>query len=546
MNSRAVSGEILTERGITLVTFMLFLPVILVAVAFVLDLGYHSLILQELKVATNAAALAGTRSLVGRNSNGVQCPNEQCWEEARKVAMATLGEQQLRGGRDQSLDVTYVPEYAADLCNVLDLSMDRNLKVTVERGIWGRFDRESSVYTFRSLDGFKSKEGNCGSPDVTPVFNNPSRFIIANAVRVTVSRPRTPYSIGRYLGYDTSNLSASSVAVVNTPRGVRAAPFALAPCTLLKRSGNREVFDPRDLDAEDRLFRHGAVNAEESGHPAFLYRIQSRSSSANPAPCPGICPLGVEPDLGYRHFFGVVGEPGAIDTSKETIARMFGVSGGKEEDGTKESFIGEPFAVLDEGLNDVNLFRDLLAEKVFRNDNTFSSVFGSFPEPLEHKIDKSCGLNARLTFGLCPGYRANPWRGLNFFLDPHVSRVFGDQCAKKPRARPDYQPSELNRGVWKARIPIIEALDEESPSCDLYMKREGRNFSHFRWTIVGFASVNIFDFGLGEAALFPSSNPLPCSYVRGRISREDIFIADSEETPFDPTGKVVPRIALVE
>ncbi len=524
LKKRLPTNENGNENGVVFFLLCLLVPVIMLCVALVVDLGYHALIQQELKTATNAAAHAGAISLSQPyTTTGGGCPSKACWEEARKVALRVLGEHQVHGGEERDLDLTRDQAFYNNSNCYSFRPASKNVTIKVERGLWGRFDG-TEKFSFKSLDRPLSTESEeegaeMSCPESEKRLDNGGGFLIANAVKVSVTRPQTRYFIARYFGFSEASLETSSVAAFISGSSERVAPFALAPCTLLKGEDttNSSIYSANDLSGTDRIFIQDDPRTLKPAIPSFLYRVEPAGTPDLPLCTEKLCIGDQGRNHEYKNLRGVVGEPGKKDTSKEKIRDYLTLSADLQS-----ASIGEPFAPLKEGFEEYDIFGDILVEDIFQTVYSYSSVFNSKPGIFEEKFT-CAGVDFGRIGGICPGMRANPNKGLNSFLDPHYPWYFQERCDEDNLQRPPTRDLLAEGGVWQVRIPLIETLDQKRLiSCDSYTSRSAEEW---KWTIVGFITVNLFDFALNEPNLLLPDTP--CTYVRGRISSNDLFFADA-------------------
>ena len=251
------------QEGITLITVVLIIPLILLAVAgvllfFMIELGRY-----EAQTAAESAALAASQEL---------CASRECWGSARLAAAAALNRQRVQNsiGYDSQL-----PDLQLMFADFKDREADtltgayqwdlpaENLIVKIERGIYHDINADPQVVEMR----FESLETPTGL--VPPQTSRGSmidkaipRHMISNAVKVVVERPQLESALPGIL--DLGHIIVGSAIAVTggiVEKPIVVAPVAIPLCGLLNTNGD---FDSKTAARTDKLITAADRNCPDS------------------------------------------------------------------------------------------------------------------------------------------------------------------------------------------------------------------------------------------------------------------------------------------
>ncbi len=273
------SRKLRSESGFAILLFALILPVVIILVYYAFNYNYADVVLTELQVAADNAAVGGSSKL---------CPRPECYKEAKRTALELLINHDVLAGlkSQHSLNVQAIRD---SLSNFTDLEAEKvnwpisnNLIIRVERGFWGAWNSTGGAEFFTSFED--ETANNSGFPSQHPGI---PVAMIANAVRVQISRPQTGA-----LGSGTLALAANATAVAGKVGSVESAPVALPICNLVNSDGKYygdsilsgnladKAKDDNDLCLGDRIFAR--ADRFEPQAQTLLNRINATLPAGTP------------------------------------------------------------------------------------------------------------------------------------------------------------------------------------------------------------------------------------------------------------------------
>lgn len=241
-----MSVPIQRENGIVIALTAIIIVALVGVVAMLVHYGYLSSVQTELQAAADSAALTATGRLNTATTG---------WSDAREAAVRALNEFHVLSGvgDDQSFNLS-LEQVGVEW----DLADEKNLKVRIERGLWMPA-KPNAPATFTSFEG-EWQTNNPGIP----------RYAAANAVRVSLERPKTRIFGSPFGGVPEYSVSATSIALRGPMESVCVAPFAIPVCALLDKDGE---FQREDICQGDRLFtRVDRYCADETSDAECLVR----------------------------------------------------------------------------------------------------------------------------------------------------------------------------------------------------------------------------------------------------------------------------------
>ena len=281
------------QRGITLLAVVLIVPLILMVVVGVLFFLMLELSRYEAQSAAESAALAASQEL---------CASRECWANARLAAAATLSRQRVQNsiGYDSRL-----PDLESRFVDFKDREADaltaaakwevpaENLAVRIERGIYHDVNPDPLITEMR-FDSLETPQGS--TPPQTSrgdLYDKAiPRYVIANAVQVSVERPQLTSPIPGVLSLGRFTVgTALAVTGGIAERPIVVAPIAIPLCGLLNASGD---FDPIAAAKTDKLITAADRNcpddkcgtglstadmAAEKMLPAFLTDLKAEDAA---------------------------------------------------------------------------------------------------------------------------------------------------------------------------------------------------------------------------------------------------------------------------
>ncbi|MCB0346367.1 MAG: hypothetical protein KDD66_14705 [Bdellovibrionales bacterium] len=560
-----------TEHGSYAVLSACVITALITFAGYSLNSTYARSVTNELQAAADAASHAAAKAL---------CASEECWDNARdiafKVIFAQLYEQMtgelsstcpLRdvgggasgGGEDDGWNACAAMQSGADqragfLRGGLNANGFFNIKnPIIERGRWTPEQGFESVEGTPLLGGINSWQNeHPGEP----------RTMVANAVRVKLTREHITIVEMPFEPWNHS-VSVEAVAVADTIKEEKVAPFAIPVCALMELNGAHADFQ-RDISKADRLFTradrycpsgdcdtlpafpYGTCENDPARHaddPNTLYLADSTvaqtvidamglpftaSEEGHYCLTQHMKPLVHDDEVaggdnwalhnrqGYSQIwnhYGVVGLPegagGRADLTEAEVQDKLTQALVDRVD--INARIGEPYYILPGGLS----------SQIAGND-IWSIISGS-SAPNEDRIsvaDSGMGTVERnLNF-----YYASPGHGA-WLNDMTATKTIHNQGLCKSmrleintagsvvngeEARIPYSPRQASPDdvpVWRIKVPVIADVDaDERTTCpglkgvqDADDVGTPPNPDH-RWEIVGFVTAEIFDVSIGEDA----------------------------------------------
>lgn len=265
-----------SETGAIFLWLTVLLPLILLLGSYLYFSNSATLIRSQLQLASDAASLAGSRTL---------CSKRSCYNDAITAAATTLLNYTAHGGNGNnslSVDMDDLIENDEDDDSYTEPAVwnypERNLKVSILRGFWIEVnDTTKTVFDCAATSTdefcFESMEGNWQEEHP----GMPVR-LIANSVKVEVQRTNVT-GIFNLLSSVNSIVTGSSVALAGPLGEEVIAPFAIPVCALLDDDGD---FNKEDVCKGDRLFTRSDRYLPEKAD------IASVSDYIDKYPWPGI------------------------------------------------------------------------------------------------------------------------------------------------------------------------------------------------------------------------------------------------------------------
>lgn len=435
------------ERGATLILFVLCLVPFILVIGYAMNVSYLGYMQGQLQAATDAGAHSGTASL---------CSSSKCWDESIEAAKSVI-QQHIMPAALGEYDSIEFPKKG----NYWDLGIDKSLHVIIERG-W------ITSKGFESLEG-SWQEHNTGVP----------RFVIANAVRVSISRSDiTPFL--SYFGVNAPTITTVAIAQKGSDGEACIAPFALHVCSLLDSSG--EFLGGEHLCYSDRIF--SAVSSTNQKKPGFFYDPVFAAQGVLETPdqeC--IWQSNSYGDGGQiSDNYGVVGVPKGESTSEDDIRNNH-----LDKKCPYKAKIGDEFVVIAKGFGS-SVTDNVMWEQISNslgtlnpNDHpSFSTTFGGI-EPNIKYHDNTCTIN---DLGVCGSHR---------FGFPNINTGSSDVgCSPLFLGKP--VTSDIDTPIWRVAIPVIAEMGSANASCGL---NDPGYSASAKYIIIGFVTLHVFDTYIG-------------------------------------------------
>lgn len=442
-----------TERGATLILLVICLAPFILLIGYAMNVSYLGYVQGQLQTATDAGAHAGTASL---------CSSKKCWDESIDATKNVIQQH-------------VMPAALGDYDNIIfpqgegpnwDLGKNKSLHITIERG-W------ITSKGFESLEG-SWQNNNTGVP----------RFVIANAVRVSISRSNIDTFLS-YFGVDASTITTISVAQKGVGGEACIAPFALHVCSLLTSSGEFQGGDQQHICSSDRIF--GAVDSTNQQKPGFFYDpvyAVSGVSKITDSACTWQSPS--YGDGGQiADNYGVIGVPKGESTSEDDIRNNH-----LNKKCPYSAKIGDEFVVIPKGFEN-NVTDNVMWEQISnslgkldaKDHPAYSTALGGI-EPNSKHYDSDCKTN---DLGVCGSHRFGFPNG-----EPGSSNVGCEQTFLGNLLK-----SNIDTPIWQVRVPIIAQMGDTAPPCGT---SDPGYTTSANYVIIGFAMLNVFDTHIGDNA----------------------------------------------
>lgn len=506
-----------SQHGVVLPMLALTIPVLLLIVGLVATILHQRAITASLQTISDIAAKAGSAAA---------CSTRECFQDSRTIAMNLIENHFLQTTGTLNRDET------VSSWNIGDNT------VTIQRGRW---------LDGRGFEAFENswQLANPGIP----------AFAAYNAVNVQIQRNNILSIFPALLeGSLTSQVQATAVA--RRPASAeRVPPFAIPICSLLNDEGN---FDKTTVCDADRLFTEsnrycppGNPNCNiipDFSYSPFTYTdmpVNDVSRIYNHDPNVILQDLsGGLSIMGCSYFsqqypraaqnFGVVGmvpnslsDPERKIVTREEVEAVLDSVEGKQNNVA----IGDPFAILDEGLTtqQAGIRVEELQDNPLGNRSEYVDFAGSVGWEIINFLNMSfigmqerggcdgnsiTGIARRQTFGVCRSTRNHWGRPIN--IDGSI-RVDG-MWRRFLNFIGESGPLNMDQGVinpkkmWKVRLPVIAEAGSSGRPC---MGLQGSTIDPLPSTrsdettfqIIGFITSYIYDSDIGEGpAKFP---PVP-------------------------------------
>lgn len=506
------------ERGIVAVLTAILSAILFGVLALAINHGYASLIQREVRAAADAAAHAATVSLCGTTA---------CWEDAKAAALNTLRRYAVHGRLGDAAGIDLDPDGGP-------VWEDRtsNWRIAIERGRWLPGGR------FVSLEAEPSHSGSA----------EPLRMA-ANAVRVSVKRPKVPYlAVPAWLAGESYSVESRATAVKGSPEAACVAPFALPVCALVHNG----EFSQNGQTVADRFFTRAnrycdGEDAETAGCRAIVpesFYTPTGDFEDGVTVAPPACSWNNTRFEEPSDHFGVVGLPESSGSVTESRVREV------IENATRPCVparLGEVFRVLRDGLTepetDDALWRQISVSYDGRDPThpQYASVYGMSAGTKHHDEGACSGVPAAgLGWGACNSrrYVYNGVHARTYFPEERFGHGFRPGAIESSVTWPAVSPATP---LWRVQIPVIAPRGESTLECPGAAATGADDpwvSSHREYEIIGFVPMNLFDTDVGAP---PPLNPSLITHDSWDENGSDTvwgFNRARDAAPEEPTGAV--------
>jgi len=401
MKQRMNSSELIRkEKG----SVMIFVAVIIFAAVIVVGLlienSRKSLSAKNVQDSVDAAALAAVAEMNG---------SAKGWANAKSSAVKVIQQQDIHGAKelqDLVLDQWSPDSDCGGPCtndpfdpavNSGNFGVSGNVQVKVERGFYW-YDEDEGAEIFHSVEGndpdmeldyldITIQDSENPLPDKVAAKYGLPTFILANAVRVTMTLTDVPTIIGKMLGQTLGTVQRSAIAVSNRNPEQCVAPFAIPACSLLL---NTKATSPDDAMIQLDGYQPGLACVRElvftESNPEIPGRMEGMARArVFPRPPARMDNPRLLNTLMNHPIDGVFGMPGSYSSDPhETTAQDLG-NFFKDGVGCVNAKIGEKFKPVQRLLGESGFYDDKSVENAMAtyiddSPHTFTSIFGALNE----------------------------------------------------------------------------------------------------------------------------------------------------------------------